>query len=68
MLRDFVNVREIRHVVCADGLGAWHCASEERYWPCGVENLCFVNPDDSSTVRSIEVDAISIIAHRSLRT
>ncbi|KAI1197943.1 hypothetical protein F5X97DRAFT_300644, partial [Nemania serpens] len=45
-------------VVCADSLEAWHCPSEEHYWPCGVENLFFVNPDDGSMMRSIEVDVM----------
>ncbi|RYP50302.1 hypothetical protein DL768_004155 [Monosporascus sp. mg162] len=40
-LLDFVNVKEI-HVVCADGMRAWHGTSEEHYWPCGRENLFFI--------------------------
>lgn len=48
-LRAFVNVKEI-HIVCADGLLAWLGAFEEHYWPCGVENVYLIDPDDESRV------------------
>lgn len=56
-LRTFSNVKEI-HIVCADGMRAWHQASEEHYWPCGRENLFFIDPDDGRMMRSIEMDAM----------
>jgi hypothetical protein len=48
-LRAFINVKEI-HIVCADGLLAWLGALEEHYWPCGVENVYLIDPDDESRV------------------
>lgn len=56
-LTDFVNAKEI-HVVCADGLRNWHGAAQDYYWPCNRENLFFINPEDGSTMRSIEMDAM----------
>ncbi len=56
-LRNFVNIKEI-HVVCADGLRAWHGASEEHYWPCGKENLFFISPDDGRLISSVELDEV----------
>ena len=54
-LRDFVNVKEI-HVVCADGMQAWHLAMEEHYWPCGEESVFMIDPDDGRMMRGIEMD------------
>ncbi len=52
----FVNLKEI-HVVCADGFGAWHGASEYPQWPCGAENVLCIDPDDGQTVmRLTELD------------
>jgi hypothetical protein len=48
-LRLFVNVQEI-HVVCADGLLAWLGALEEHYWPCGIENVYLIDPEDRSRI------------------
>ncbi|KAI0513260.1 hypothetical protein F5B22DRAFT_611859 [Xylaria bambusicola] len=54
-LKEFVNVKEI-YIVCLDGMKTWHKVSEEYFYPCGRENLFFINPDDSSIMRSIEID------------
>lgn len=54
-LRDFVNVKEI-HVVCADGMRAWHLATEEHYWPCGEENVFMIDPHDGRMMRGLEMD------------
>ncbi|KAK4234666.1 hypothetical protein C8A03DRAFT_47053 [Achaetomium macrosporum] len=54
-LRDFVNVKEI-HVVCAEGMRAWHGASEDHYWPCGKENVFCIDPDDDQMMRITEMD------------
>jgi hypothetical protein len=48
-LHRFVNVMEI-YVVCADGLYSWLGALEEHYWPCGEENVFFIDPDDGEQV------------------
>ncbi|PVH94049.1 hypothetical protein DM02DRAFT_721470 [Periconia macrospinosa] len=48
-LRMFVNVKEM-YVVCADGLDAWIGALEEHYWPCGDENVFFIDPKDDNRV------------------
>lgn len=32
--------------MCADGLFAWLDALEEHYWPCGNDNVFFIDPDD----------------------
>ncbi|KAF2809811.1 uncharacterized protein BDZ99DRAFT_36873 [Mytilinidion resinicola] len=53
-IRDFVNVKEI-HVVCADGMGAWHKATYEHYFPCGPENVFYIDPG-GQMMRSIELD------------
>ncbi|PVI08684.1 hypothetical protein DM02DRAFT_637374 [Periconia macrospinosa] len=48
-VRLFVNVKEI-HIVCADGLAAWVDALEYHYWPCGDDNVFFIDPDNSDRV------------------
>lgn len=48
-LEHFTNVREI-HIVCEDGLYAWLGALEEHYWPCGEENVFFIDPADEERV------------------
>jgi hypothetical protein len=42
-------VEEI-HIVCQDGLFSWIGALEEHYWPCGEENVFFIDPDDEDRV------------------
>ncbi|KAI1656645.1 hypothetical protein F4813DRAFT_119553 [Daldinia decipiens] len=54
-LRDWVNTEEI-HVVCGDGMEAWHGASYEHPWPCAPENLWFFDPDDGRMMRSFEME------------
>ncbi|KAI2471450.1 hypothetical protein F4781DRAFT_111799 [Annulohypoxylon bovei var. microspora] len=54
-LRNWVNTEEI-HVVCEDGIEAWHCASHEHHWPCALENLWFFDPDDGRMMRSFEME------------
>ncbi|KAF9871970.1 hypothetical protein CkaCkLH20_10602 [Colletotrichum karsti] len=54
-LRNFVNLEEV-HVVCSDGLQAWWGAAEDHYWPCGQQNLFFIDPENGQMVRSIEMD------------
>ncbi|KAI0000738.1 hypothetical protein F4779DRAFT_635568 [Xylariaceae sp. FL0662B] len=54
-LRTWVNTEEI-HVVCQDGMGAWHGASYDHSWPCALENLWFVDPDDGWMMRSFEME------------
>ncbi|KAF2730199.1 hypothetical protein EJ04DRAFT_586655 [Polyplosphaeria fusca] len=52
-LRAFENVEEI-YIVCADGLYAWVGALEEHHWPCGEENVCFIDPNDGRIFRGPE--------------
>ncbi|KAK4150657.1 hypothetical protein C8A00DRAFT_17858, partial [Chaetomidium leptoderma] len=56
-LRLFVNTKEI-HVVCPEGIEAWHEASKEHHFPCGAENLFFIDLNDGRMMRSIELDAM----------
>lgn len=44
-LLEFPNLKEI-YVVCADGLFSWIGALEEHTWPCGEENVFFIDPED----------------------
>jgi hypothetical protein len=48
-LLEFRSLEEI-YVVCADGLFAWIGASEEHAWPCGEENVSFIDPVDEGRV------------------
>ncbi|XXG94167.1 hypothetical protein Hte_000419 [Hypoxylon texense] len=54
-LWDWVNTEEI-HVVCQDGMEAWHGASYEHSWPCHPQNLWFFDPDDGRMMRSFEME------------
>lgn len=56
-LTSFSNIKEI-HVVCADGLYGWWGATEDHYWPCGVENLYFIEPQENGgrTMRAKEAE------------
>ncbi|KAI1100881.1 hypothetical protein F4804DRAFT_32631 [Jackrogersella minutella] len=56
-LCDWVNTEEI-HVVCAGGMRAWHGASREHSWPCALENLWFIDPDDGHMMRSFEMECM----------
>lgn len=48
-LRKFTNIKEI-HVVCVDGVRAWLGAFEQIYWPCGNDNVFFIDRDDPDLV------------------
>lgn len=54
-LRDWTNTEEI-HVVCGDGMGSWHGATEEHTWPCALENLWFLDPRDGRMMRSLDME------------
>jgi hypothetical protein len=54
-LNMFTNLKEV-YVVCADGIRAWWYAGEEHYWPCGAENLYFIDPDSGLVMSSGELD------------
>lgn len=56
-LRWFSNVVET-HVVCIDGPENWHLAGEEIYWPCGRENLWFIEKGTGEMMNSMELDKI----------
>lgn len=48
-LEYFVNLKEI-HIVCTDGLYAWLDALEDHQWPCGEENVFFIDPVQNDQV------------------
>ncbi len=54
-IASFANAKEI-HVLCPEGIEAWHEASKEHYFPCGPENLFFIDLHDGRMMRSIELD------------
>jgi hypothetical protein len=54
-LRHFVNVKEIQ-IVCADGLGSWHGATEDHYFPCGEEHVYLVDPEDGEMMKATDLD------------
>lgn len=56
-LHMFTNLKLV-HVVCADGLRSWWNAGEEHGWPCGAENLYFIDPDDGTMMSSAELDEL----------
>ena len=43
-LKMFVNLVEV-HVVCVEGLRSWRRPLKRLYWPCGEENVRFIDPD-----------------------
>jgi hypothetical protein len=53
--RRFGNVKEI-HVVCVAGLWQWLGASEVHYWPCGVENVVMIDPEDGREMELVEME------------
>ncbi|KAI5924918.1 hypothetical protein F4810DRAFT_102533 [Camillea tinctor] len=53
-LRSWVNVEEI-HVVCADGMGAWHKAVERVPWPCALENLWFFDTNNGGMMKGSDM-------------
>lgn len=54
-LHSFVNAKEI-HVVCPEGIEAWYEARKDHHFPCGEENLFFIDLNDGRMMRSIELD------------
>ncbi|OAL44476.1 hypothetical protein IQ07DRAFT_241482 [Pyrenochaeta sp. DS3sAY3a] len=48
-LEYFVNLKEI-HIVCQDGLRAWRDALEDHQWPCGEENVFFIDPVENDRI------------------
>ncbi|KAF2710053.1 hypothetical protein K504DRAFT_490270 [Pleomassaria siparia CBS 279.74] len=48
-VQDFINTKEI-YIVPSDGLSTWVGATEEHYWPCGDDNVFYIDPDDSERV------------------
>ncbi|KAJ4359618.1 uncharacterized protein N0V89_000173 [Didymosphaeria variabile] len=51
----FSNAKEI-YVVCKYGLTPWWGALEDYYWPCGGENVWFIDPNDGTMMRGAELD------------
>lgn len=48
-VEDFVNLKEI-YIVPSDGLSACVGATEEHYWPCGEENVFYIDPTNNERV------------------
>lgn len=55
-LRHFVNLKEV-HIVCKDGMQEWHGVTRDHYWPCGPENLIFIDPHDGQVLNGVEMEA-----------
>ncbi|KAG2416900.1 hypothetical protein HFD88_008117 [Aspergillus terreus] len=51
----YPNVEEI-HVICEDGLMAWHDAWEYVYWPCPKENLRFIDKETGQIAVGKDLD------------
>ncbi|CAN9084773.1 unnamed protein product [Alternaria alternata] len=61
-VQDFVNAKEI-WIVPLDGLGCCVGAGEEHYWPCGPENLFYIDPENLERIfrgwdGEVEIDAL----------
>jgi hypothetical protein len=52
-IRIFTNVKEIQ-VVCADGVDNWSGAIAEHFWPCGVQNVWYIEPNDGTIIRAVD--------------
>lgn len=48
-VQDFVNAKEI-YIVPSDGLGSCAGATEEHFWPCGEENVFYIDPENSERI------------------
>lgn len=48
-VQDFVNAKEI-WIVPLDGLNSCVGATEEHYWPCGKNNVFYIDPDNPERV------------------
>ncbi|USP81240.1 hypothetical protein yc1106_08514 [Curvularia clavata] len=56
-LRKFVNALEIHVVVNeTDAFQDWHGASEDYYWPCGPENVSFIDPKIGEEMRLMDLE------------
>ncbi len=54
-LRSFVNASQI-HVVCPEGIEAWHGAYNRFCFPCAKDSLFIHDPHDGRVMRSTELD------------
>ncbi|KND87881.1 hypothetical protein TOPH_07527 [Tolypocladium ophioglossoides CBS 100239] len=54
-LEKFFNLEEI-HVICEDGLWAWQEAWECVGWPCGGENVRFIDKETGQVAEGYELD------------
>ena len=48
-VKNFINAKEI-WIVPLDGLGCCVGATEEHYWPCGEENVYYIDPENPKRV------------------
>lgn len=56
-LMKFVNAEEI-YVDCADGLWMWGGAYYEHAWPCGRDNVVFIDSFDGRVAKGLELETI----------
>jgi hypothetical protein len=54
-LAKFSNLEEI-HVICEDGVMAWHDCWEYVYWPCPKENLKFIDKETGQIAVGQDLD------------
>ncbi len=54
-IRSFTNAKKI-YVLCLEEIESWHKASEEHYFPCGLQSLFFIDFNDDRMMRSVELE------------
>ncbi|KAF6816298.1 hypothetical protein CPLU01_13894 [Colletotrichum plurivorum] len=57
--RWFRNVTEV-HLICAEGIRSGYSMTEDTDFPCGPENVYFVDPEDGTTMNSVELDSMVV--------
>ncbi|OBT60677.1 hypothetical protein VE03_09874 [Pseudogymnoascus sp. 23342-1-I1] len=53
----FVNVEEV-YIVCTDGMEMWHGTTEDYSWPCGPENLIFIDPFNGRVMSAFDMEKV----------
>ena len=44
----------------ADGMHTWFEALEDHYWPCGVENVFMIDPDNDQKMGGVEMEEMFV--------
>ncbi|KAL2145842.1 hypothetical protein VTI28DRAFT_6139 [Corynascus sepedonium] len=57
----FFNLTEV-HLICLDGMRSGYSVTEDIYFPCGPENVYFVDPEEmgGKMMSSVELDSLVI--------